>query len=262
MTPCARHHLAWGQHAPGCTCTPECSDHEGHCTGCLPVEASNGLLCSTDSRRLRGFLGAEEGLDPEHPVHGLPWAWEHLEVAYPSLSQAPGDGGGSGPADREAQRLADVLSVRGDTHFWLQLWTLKVMNAGGLAGPDFPAGERLDIRRFAEWLLTNIEVMEQHPDIADAIETFAELMARVHNLAPWREAATQIRGIPCRCGATALHDLGDRIICALCRRPYTRDEYRIWTKVAGRRFEDDPRALAEYERGRLEHTAAGYGGRA
>lgn len=237
MTTCARSHTVQGQHAPGCTCTRECPDHDGHCPGCLPAPADRGLLCSSDSRRLRGFLGAEEGLDPEHPVHGLPWAWDALGDAYPSLSQAPG-GGGSGVDDPEAERASSVISVRADIAERLLYWTFAVMNSTGLAGPDVPAPQRLSVRRSAAFLLVQAEALETHPEVSNAWDELADVMSRAHALAPWRPPPSHLKGIPCRCGELSLHHHGDVIKCwsGACGRVYSAEEYAVLTKVLAHRF--------------------------
>jgi len=243
VTPCARLHTLPGAHAPGCTCTRECPEHEGHCPGCALVEAERGNLCGRCSRQLRGCLGAEEGMDPDHPVHGLPWAYDHLEDAYPSLSQASGNGGGSGPADREAQRLAVVLSVRADIHDVLASWVADVAEHGGLIGLSarvlrgLPA--RLRVARHAAWLLARVEALEAHPAVADAWEELGDLMSRAHALAPWRPAPTHLDGIPCRCGEMGLHDHGDEVKCWRCGHAYSREEYRVLTVILARRFKPE-----------------------
>lgn len=261
MTPCVRLHSTPNEHTPPCTCTTQCPDHEDHCPGCLPVEAEHGLLCSTCSRRLRGFLGAEEGLgEPGRESHGLPWAWEHLEHAYPSLSQAPGKGGSS-VDDPEAERLAAVVSLRADVAERLLFWTLAVMNASRRAGPDIPAPERLAVRRCATWLLGQVETLESHPDVAVAWQELADLMSRAHALAPWRPVPTEVRGIPCRCGALALHDHGAEYVCWACRWVFTPEQFRVWVRVLAHRFGDQVPA-GTWERKVLEPERAGYGGRA
>jgi hypothetical protein len=258
VTPCARLHPVPGVHAPACTCTRDCPDHEGHCRGCAPADATRGLLCDRDSRILRGMLGAEEGLDPDHPVHGLPWAWDALAEAYPSLTQAPG-GGGSSIDDPEAERLAAVLSLRADISDVLGEWVKALVEQSFLTGPDLTVSvvqqpdaswyrragarhlsDRLRVRRRAEWLLTHIESLESHPAVSEAWQELADLMSRAHALAPWRPAPTHIRGVPCRCGETALHDHGDEVLCWACRKSYSREEYRVLTKVLARRFAPVP----------------------
>ncbi len=170
MTACVRNHTIPGQHAPGCTCTPECPDHEGHCAGCLPVQADRGLLCGRCAEHLEGFLGGQEGLseDPEREVHGLPWAWEHLATAFPSLSQAPSSGGSS-IEDAEAQRVTAVVSARDDIHDSLAQWVKTLAEQAGLKGPDLtftitarPADARsraqgIRVSRYANWLLRHID---------------------------------------------------------------------------------------------------------
>lgn len=308
MTPCARSHTVPGEHAPPCTCTRECPEHDDHCNGCLPVQADRGLLCARCADRLEGFLGGQEGLaeDPEREVHGLPWAWEHLATAWPSLSQAPSSGG-STIEDAEAQRVAAVVSARDDIHDTLRQWVEVLTEQTGLSGPDLTftitarpeeartRAQGIRVSRYANWLLRHIEpllagtgvapsdldvaamlspgegMLEQdtpEQDLADlrarqvvaVWDELGELMSRAHALAPWRPVPTKLEGIPCRCGALALHDYGTEIQCSACRWNFSRETYRIWTVVLGRRYEDEPEHQVEAPR--LEHGVAGYGGRA
>lgn len=306
MTPCARNHPIPGEHVPPCTCTRECPEHEDHCRGCRPTEADLGLLCTRDVQHMEGFLGAEEGLgEPGEEVHGLPWAWEHLQSAYPSLSQAPSSGGRSGTyADPEAERLAAAVSIRDDIHGTLAEWVQTLTEQAGLAGPNLtitlaaanPDDVRtyvqgVQVRRYADWLLRNIEPLlsgagvtaseldvaamlvpgegridpsgetpEQHlaelraRQVVAVWDELADLMTRAHALAPWRPAPTKLDGALCRCGASELHDHGDEIVCWACRRSLTREEYRVATVVFARRFADDPRAQREQQRGQLAET--------
>jgi hypothetical protein len=280
VTPCARNHTIPGEHTPPCTCTQECPDHEGHCKGCRLVEEDRGLLCARCAQILEGFLGGQEGLGEEgREVHGLPWAYDHLEHAMPSLSQAPSSGGSS-IEDAEAERLANVVSLRADIHDVLAAWVDAVAEVTGLQGPDLtvpvkkpPSGswfrspearnaaQRWHGRRRAEWLLAHAEALHSHPAVAEAWQELADLMSRAHALAPWRPAPTQLVGIPCRCGALALNDYGDQIMCTACRWSFTPETYRIWTKVLGRRYEDHDMAQT-VARTRLERSVAGSGGRA
>ncbi len=135
------------------------------------------------------------------------------------------------------------------------------MNATGLAGPDIPAPERLAARRSAAFLLVQAEALAGHPEVATAWQELADLMSRAHALAPWRPAPTKLEGIPCRCGAVELHDHGGEILCWACRRSLTLEEYRVATVVFARRFADDPRAEGVHDRGRMETSRAGFGGR-
>ncbi len=271
MTPCARNHTVPGEHTPPCTCTRECPDHDGHCPSCRPVQADRGLLCGRCAQRLEGLLGAEEGLaEPGAEIHGLPWAYDALQDAYPSLSQAPSSGGSS-IEDAEAERLSSVVSLRADIHDVLAAWAEAIAEQAGLLGgriiirPDRKTGRALDprarMRRRAEWLLAHGDVLHAHPAVAEAWQELADLMSRAHALAPWRPAPTKLEGIPCRCGAVELHDHGDEILCWACRRSLTREEYRVATVVFARRFADDPRAEGVHDRGRLETIKAGFGGR-
>lgn len=281
MIPCARSHAVPGEHVPPCTCTRECPEHAGHCTGCLPVMEDRGLLCARCADHLEGFLGAQEGLGEEgREVHGLPWAYDHLEHAYPSLSQAPG-GGGSSIEDAEAERLANVVSLRADIHDVLGAWADAVADATGLSGPRSTrtiddaisavmTGHRWRMRQRAQWLLAHAPALHAHPAVAEAWQELADLMSRAHALAPWRPAPTKLEGIPCRCGALALHDYGTEVQCAACRWNFSPETYGIWLKVLGRRYEDEPERLTlvrprlakEPEMPAGESIPANYGGRA
>lgn len=272
MTPCARNHTIPGEHTPPCTCTQECPEHEGHCKGCRLVEEDRGLLCARCAQILEGFLGGQEGLGEEgREVHGLPWAYDHIENAYPSLSQAPSSGGSS-IEDAEAERLANVVSLRADIHDVLQAWADAVADESRMDRPGSqPAlvsrgiklgtAQRYRVRRRAEWLLAHAEALHSHPAVAEAWQELADLMSRAHALAPWRPAPTQLVGIPCRCGALALNDYGDQVMCTACRWSFTPETYRIWTKVLGRRYEDHDMAQT-VARPRRERSTAGSGGRA
>lgn len=56
--PCARDHTIHGLHTPGCICTPECGEHQGHCKGCAPATATIGLLCTRCYDKTRQALNA------------------------------------------------------------------------------------------------------------------------------------------------------------------------------------------------------------
>ena len=209
MTDCVRGCTVPGQHRPGCTCTTTCPPHPDHCLGCAPAEAVDGLLCQTDGRWFRDWLGEREGLGREgRESHGLAWAWEHLGVAYPRLSVGPDTGrSGGSVVDREAEKLAAVVSLRSDIAQWLGSVTADLSEriklpppAGVFVTTDYrsrcvglpAAGEAVDnslagrdwrlVKRCQDWLLRHVDPLlagagiEAHPgvegDVARAADAF------------------------------------------------------------------------------------------
>lgn len=127
---CVRGCTVRGSHVPPCTCNADCNpEHGGHCTGCLPAEAIDGLLCRCGGR-VRDALGAAHLRPRDDRGHrDQPWtllkAWEQLGNLRPDLDAGGGDGtrrSRSAP-DREASRLADVVSLRADIMGWLAVTT-------------------------------------------------------------------------------------------------------------------------------------------
>lgn len=254
---CVRGCIEPRSHQPACTCTIECRPHDDHCEGCAVRGAASGLLCTYCSRRLRDHLGDRDG--PEGP-HGLAWAWENLAVAYPTIAgTSDNPGGRSTVHDREAERLASVISLRDDIRDWLGSVVADIAERTGLVGPE---GVQLTtdhrrrhvgcdwhiVRRSQSWLLAHAEQLESAtgiPDSDSAAESVVllwdqagDLMSRAHALAPWRPEPTHIDGVPCRCHAVNLHHHGDEVKCWTCGRAYTLEQYGVLCKVMARRFEE------------------------
>ena len=224
-----------------------------------PTDALDGLLCRNHGWRLRDLLGAREGLgEPGREHHGLPWMWEHLEQAMPSLTQGQGSGGGSWVRDREAEQLASVIALRADIRDWLGEVAADLMKRLPAAGP---AKVRLStsvtsrryrgadwdvVQRSATWLLAQADALLSgrglpedvaRAAVAATLDTASQLASRAHALAPWRPAPTVIEGIPCRCGSVgSVHDYGDYRICQGCSRKYDDHEWDVLMAVLSRRF--------------------------
>jgi hypothetical protein len=232
--------------------------------------AVQGLLCGRDGQRLADHYGAREGHgQPGRLVHGLPWMYEHVRLAYPSLSGWTSGGGSSGVDDAEAEKLAAVLTLRTDIEDYL------TETARDLASRICRHGPQLDeatpwarVYRSAAWLVVNIQPLrsgqgvqaaingERTPDhepeqnaadqaVRAVLVEADDLASRAHALAPWRAAPTKLDGIPCRCGAVGtLHDYGTDVVCWRCTRKYSPEEYATLCKVLAHRFRDQEGATA------------------
>jgi len=221
-------------------------------------DAADGLACREHGRRFRDHLGAREGLgEPGCESHGLPWMWSHLRGAYPSIAgwKTPG---ATGPADREAERLAAVVGLRADIRDWLGSVAADLAERLERAGPprvrlttDYRrrhVGRDVDVvRGSARWLLTHADALLTGQGLPEDVAAEMvglllgqadDLASRAHALAPWQPVPTAIDGVPCRCMARALHDHGDQVTCWSCGRSYTREEYTVLCKVLARRFAD------------------------
>jgi hypothetical protein len=215
--------------------------------GHLPVL---GLLCGNHGQRLADHFGAREGHgDPDRTSHGLPWMWDHLAAAYPSLTgwSAPSRGGND-IGDPEAEKLAAVMTLRTDISDYLVATALDLAERLGRVGPDLVTTDRLRAHRSAGWLLAHIEPLRAGQGAGDAADEAVAaaldeadgLASRAHALAPWRPAPTRIDGIPCRCGAVGtVHDHGDVRKCWRCGQEFDGDEWAVLMQVLARRFRDD-----------------------
>lgn len=216
-----------------------------HCTR----PPTHQLLCGTHGQSLADLYGAREGHGSDGRVsHGLPWMWEHLAVAYPSLS------GWASPAtarsdidDAEAEKLTAVLTLRQDVEDHLTATALDLAERLGRNGPDLVTSARLRVQRAARWLLAHIEPLRAAQGVTAAgdeavaavLEEAGDLASRAHALAPWRPAPTRIDGVPCRCGAVGtVHDHGDVRRCWRCGRGYSEAEWEVLMKVLAYRFRD------------------------
>lgn len=210
--------------------------------------ATLGLLCPEHGQRLGDHYGAREGHgQPGRISHGLPWMWEHLQLAYPSVTGWTSGGGGGDIDDPEAEKLAAVLSLRSDIHDHLTETAADLASRLGRHGPQATRSQRVAVLRAAAWLLAHLESLRAAQGVQGAgdeavaavLDEADGLASRAHALAPWRPAPTRIEGIPCRCGAVGtVHDHGDVRKCWRCGRGYSEDEWAALMKVFAHRFRD------------------------
>lgn len=112
------------------------------------------------------------------------------------------------------------------------------------SGPDVMRGQyiltdppaRFAVRPASDWLSAWLDRFESLEVVGDEMEAFGEIMSRCHALAPWREAATRLPGIPCpSCSrASLMRFSGDEDV--QCTTPYCRElippgRYAIWVRM-------------------------------
>ncbi len=210
--------------------------------------ATHGLLCTQHGQRLADHYGAREGhaAPGRTPSHGLPWCYDHLQLAYPSLAGWSGGTLAKGEIDdSEAEKLAAVITLRQEIHDHFTAVTADLAERLGRKGPDLATTQRLAVQRCARWLLAHIEPLRAGQGIGDAadeavatlVEEADALASRVHALAPWREVPTRIKGVPCRCGAVGtVHDFGDVRKCLRCGASFDEIHWAALMKVLHHRF--------------------------
>lgn len=96
------------------------------------------------------------------------------------------------------------------------------------------------VREAADWLYAWLDRLEALDVVGDETEHLGELMSRCHALAPWREQATRVPGIPCPgCNRLSLMRFGgDEDV--QCTTPYCREvvspaRYAIWVRMLAER---------------------------
>lgn len=121
--------------------------------------ATHGLLCTEHGTRLADHYGAREGLGtPGRIIHGLPWMYDHIQLAYPSLAGWSGGNRDSGDIDdAEAEKLSAVMALRTEIRDHLTITARELADDLGREGPDLATDQRLAVMRAASWLVAHIE---------------------------------------------------------------------------------------------------------
>lgn len=88
----------------------------------------------------------------------------------------------------------------------------------------------------AAFLCAWLDRFEAIEVVGDEMETLGALLSRSHALAPWREQATRVPGIPCPgCGRLSLMRFGgsEDVQCTTprCREVVSPSRYAIWTRM-------------------------------
>lgn len=110
----------------------------------------------------------------------------------------------------------------------------RVTDEGQYLLTDAPV--RFEVRSAADFLFAWLDRFEALDIVGDELEAFSELMSRCHALAPWRESATRLPGIPCpSCQRASLFRFGGDADVQ-CTTPYCREvippeRYAIWVRM-------------------------------
>lgn len=86
----------------------------------------------------------------------------------------------------------------------------------------------------SRWLLGNLARWELLETVGDDAEALFEVMSRAHALAPWREEAKRLPGIPCPyCKRSALKKFGGKedVTCTACETDIPHERYLIWARI-------------------------------
>lgn len=230
--PCARGCTVWKRHLAGC-------EDQDQCRGCQPRDAEYGDLCYGCHKRLLELLEAAAGqvtlleymagLTGEIELTAMtqaapPLRWrvddnETLRTLYAKTAPAF--------SESEPYRVA-VLDVIREIEDRLDLWAVHLTNDYQTDGPEN------GVSATAAWLVRFIERLEYRRGIGDEVEQFMEIMSRAHSLAPWREQAARLRGIPCpHCHTTTLVMFGGQsdVSCLRCKNTMSKERYGIWTRI-------------------------------
>jgi len=93
-----------------------------------------------------------------------------------------------------------------------------------------------EVHTAADFLLAWLDRFEAMEVVGDEMEAFGKVMSQAHALAPWREQATRLPGIPCPgCQRLSLMRFGgdEDVQCTTpyCREVITPGRYLIWTRM-------------------------------
>lgn len=200
-----------------------CPDHET-CTGCLPRDIEAGsLLCTICADRLRDWLDTAYGqaLYLHAELGGLSGSALRSELESRRGTDANGP-----PASMNLSAyvciadLTDVLLGR----------TKLLCDEFDMRGPEAP----LDIAKCAKFLRAQITRLMNSDDIAEYFSELGEVMGRAHAVAPWREAISRLKGIPCPCcHRVTLAHLGgeENVTCLHCNESMPPSRYAIWVRI-------------------------------
>lgn len=96
--------------------------------------------------------------------------------------------------------------------------------------------EVFEVKSGADFLLAWLDRFEAMDLVGDELETLGQIMSRSHALAPWREDATRLPGIPCPgCQRLSLMRFGgdEDVQCTTpyCREVIPPERYGIWVRM-------------------------------
>lgn len=242
---CARGCKRWGKHSPECVDRP---NEGGSCRGCLPRDAEHGHLCYGCHVRfdehlshvagqlhflevMSGMRGEIELTSPSIAKIVSRWRHDSNETLSYLYANASRDGG----APFIPARLQCIDAAR-EVEDRLHLWAVNIESDYQISGPSDQ-----HIGTYAAWLRRHLERIEWREQIGDELGEFVDAMSRAHSLAPWREQAVRLPGIPCpECHATTLARFGgdEFVTCVRCRATMGPGRYGVWTRQLAERHKE------------------------
>lgn len=248
----------------------DCEDHD-ICRGCLPRGAEFGLLCYTCHIRLAeavqnapdqaalldsSLIPSSEADYSSPPKAKLTdnWRTDSSDPHYIHVAGANYDTGEMSIPLRitcldTAREIADTLSQFVDavadaydavpppivttaatrTDQRKRVW-VHALERYAWIDPDPAYG----VESASRWLIGNLGRWEQLETVGDDAEVLFDLMSRAHALAPWRQEAKRIPGIPCpHCKRRALKKFDGKvdITCIACETDIPHERYLIWARI-------------------------------
>lgn len=241
---CARGCTIRHRHATGC---PDRDD----CNGCQPREATHGHLCYPCHKRLEEMLrwapeqcnlldrfatmnAAPVARGDADLIHGTGEIPTPIRLACVDARQLIGD-----LLSEVVERLVEDYQMRGPVQLQTQAerdgtvtqymsWHPSI----GYHWTEPPT--RFTVESAAPWLRAQIVRLEHLNGIEDTWQELANAMSQAHALAPWREQATRMNGIPCpECKRMGLVLFGgdENVSCTVCHASITPGRYTIWCRM-------------------------------
>lgn len=219
MTSCARGCTTHGQHDPAtnCTCTTECPDHDGHCSGCLPRPTNVGHYCQPCANKLRDALNAIPDLAVN--IANLPGG--------KLISKAtPGDPGRRA-TKVDQQSPSPAWDTTEEVIQWAHAWATVIADETHQAGPFRYNTAGIPMRNLSGSIsfmlnrLTQILAADYHADIYNETLSFRK---RLMHASGTDRATTRLntRCPDCNQRTLTREDGSDDVTCA------NRDCGRIW----------------------------------
>ena len=229
--------------ARGCTVArrhlADCEDQDT-CRGCQPRTAEYGDLCFGCYKRLLNLLDVAAGqmtlLDVMAGLKGevelTAMTTAKIRTAWRTDSDQDfrtlyAKGVIAAHSASEPIRLACIDAQR-QIEDRLSLWVMHLVSDYAMTDPEG------GVQAMADFLTRHVERLVWREAIGDELEEFCSIMSQAHTLAPWRNVAARLRGIPCpECQTTMLVMFGgdSDVTCLRCKATMSHARYGLWTRM-------------------------------